>query len=593
MINLPPVEESPEYNSNYILYWNHAGLELNRLTHSVAGGPQTGPTASSRALGILHLAIHDAYFAVKPDTTGSLTTYLVKDSPDPDYRLPEVGNATDARLAVAAAAITVLETLYTRSDASPAPEAISQLQQLLRQIITAFPHLDALASSYRFGIDVGRAILNLLDLKPDEPGTSQGAYRPTPGRYRHSGDPINPVRLVPIRSHLRNGPKTGVPVYHAPFYGMTAKRFAVQMRVGDAPTEHIIADPPVSHDPYEYTAALAEVTQLGGSTALNSTRRNPDQTVSGYYWAYDGANLLGTPPRLYNQILRQIAWDKKPDGPTGEATNADFARLFALANAAMADAGIFAWQEKYCFEFWRPVQGVREDGGPRGDPFWAPLGAPDTNTDRPAQTPPFPAYPSGHATFGAAVFQMARLHYRKRFGSTHGAHEPDDLAFTFVSDELNGISRDLYQRYDGVQPITSQPGIVRTRVPKHFPSLWAAIFDNAISRVFLGVHWRFDAFAGKDVLLDASSSSSSDRVGAYQDPHHIRYDTTGPRADRPGRLFPIGGVPLGLGIANDIFESGLRPTPPRLQPNGRAKCGGLAGERGEGGIHDQSGAASS
>ena len=59
MVVLPPVGEPPEYNLNYILYWNHVALELNRLTHSVAG-PQTGPPASARALGILHLAINDA-----------------------------------------------------------------------------------------------------------------------------------------------------------------------------------------------------------------------------------------------------------------------------------------------------------------------------------------------------------------------------------------------------------------------------------------------------------------------------------------------------------------------------------------------------
>ncbi len=114
---------------------------------------------------------------------------------------------------------------------------------------------------------------------------------------------------------------------------------------------------------------------------------------------------------------------------------------------------------------------------------------------------------------------------------------------------------------------------------RHFPSLWAAIFENAISRIWLGVHWRFDAFAAKDVLIEDNSNPISphkienDGTTSYKDPHSIRYKTTGTRMDRPNEQFPIGGVPLGIGIANDIFQGKLKPTPPSKQPIGRDKCG--------------------
>src|SRR3546814_1057192 len=84
---------------------------------------------------------------------------------------------------------------------------------------------------------------------------------------------------------------------------------------------------------------------------------------------------FGTPPRLYNGIVRVVA-DKKGNG------SAKNARLFALVNAAMGDAGIFAWKEKYRHDLWRPMLGIREydpSPGPgagegseldeRGDPF--------------------------------------------------------------------------------------------------------------------------------------------------------------------------------------------------------------------------------
>ena len=65
---LPPVIEVGKprnLNANYVLLWNNVALDLVRLVHSLSG-QQTGPPLTARALGILHLAIHDAYFAVLP-----------------------------------------------------------------------------------------------------------------------------------------------------------------------------------------------------------------------------------------------------------------------------------------------------------------------------------------------------------------------------------------------------------------------------------------------------------------------------------------------------------------------------------------------
>ncbi|KAE8389613.1 phosphatidic acid phosphatase type 2/haloperoxidase [Aspergillus alliaceus] len=501
MVVLPPNEEDEDYNSNYIVYWNNVGLELNRLTHT---------------LGDLWRA-----------TTLTLRLSLA---------LPP---------AVAGAAITVLEKLYTQPSAEVSQNATDQLSKLLKQWVDGFSDLDTLAPSYRFGVSVGNAILDSLDIKPNEPGADQGQCRPQAGRFRFRDDPPNPVKLVPVDPNHPDV-KRAVHQYHAPFYGITAKRLAVH-------DDHMVADPPVKDgstvdEKTEFSDAFQEVIRLGGAPELASTCRQPKETAGAYFWAYDGANLIGTPPRFYNRILRTLAWKKKRDGPTDETTNAEFARLFALANVAMADAGIFCWRENYHHEFLRPISAVREDTNqPMVDPFWRALGAPSTNTDQISFIPPFPSYPSGHATFGAAVFQVVRLFYKS--GATDfEADGPDDIAFDIVSDELDGVSRALRQTYDQTQPITNQPGTVRTYIKRRFESLWEAIFENAISRVWLGVHWRFDAFAANDKASD------------------IKYKTTGSRTDQSGS-FPIGGVPLGLEIANDIFRNNLQPTPKELQPS--------------------------
>jgi hypothetical protein len=64
---------------------------------------------------------------------------------------------------------------------------------------------------------------------------------------------------------------------------------------------------------------------------------------------------------------------------------------------------------------------------------FTPLGAPCSNCpiDTPNFTPPFRACTSGHATFGAALFETLRKFYRT-----------DRIPFTFVSDEFNGLTLD-------------------------------------------------------------------------------------------------------------------------------------------------------
>ncbi|NJL61919.1 MAG: vanadium-dependent haloperoxidase [Methylacidiphilales bacterium] len=179
-------------------------------------------------------------------------------------------------------------------------------------------------------------------------------------------------------------------------------------------------------DNSDYLQALREVRVKGIAPELMGTlpenidrrKRSIDETLIGIFWAYDGAAELGTPPRLYNQIVRRVAIAKKN-------TPAENASLFALVNVAMADAGILAWEQKYIYELWRPVVGIREHDESMGpeptesdndisdncDPLWLPLGAPNSNSNKKNFTPPFPAYPSGHATFGAAALHMTRLFY--------------------------------------------------------------------------------------------------------------------------------------------------------------------------------------
>ncbi len=212
--------------------------------------------------------------------------------------------------------------------------------------------------------------------------------------------------------------------------------------------------PPPALTSAAYTTAWNEVMQYGSK---DSADRTAEQTEIGLFWAYDRSGL-GPPPVLYNFVVQQIATQKNN-------TEAQNARLFAMASVSMADACTVAWKVKFNYKFWRPTSGIREadtDGNPATTamPSWEPLGAPGGGLF-PDFTPPFPAYVSGHATMGDATFSALKAFYGT-----------DAVSFSLKSAELPGVTRS-------------------------FTSFSQAAKENSDSRIWLGVHWRFDQDAGQ------------------------------------------------------------------------------------------------
>jgi hypothetical protein len=254
-----------------------------------------------------------------------------------------------------------------------------------------------------------------------------------------------------------------------------------------------------------YRTAFDAVFSLGADALRNQQRvdtPNHDHYFRAKFWSYDSTAGLCAPVRLYNQISDQVLQTYQrtiaPDlmTPQHTAAAAEIARYYALINTAMADAGIAGWDAKYYFQYWRPVTGIRYEqdqensGGTTLDPVfhevWYPLGAQATNSVAGYNiTPPFPSYPSGHATFGGSLFEVLRMLV------------PHDHGFSFQSDEFNG-HQSLGPNIDAYNFVRCKDGdnspIYCKPIP--FKNFTDAEDDNAESRIWMGVHWQFDADAG-------------------------------------------------------------------------------------------------
>ena len=236
----------------------------------------------------------------------------------------------------------------------------------------------------------------------------------------------------------------------------------------------------------EYVDAFNQVKDYG---ARDSTVRSDDQTEIGLFWAYDRPNLpgkpgVGLPPVLFAENMIAIA------NQVGN-TPADNARMFAMASIAQADAAIASWDLKYETDHWRPITAIRadvdhDDDNPNTveDPNWVYLGSPgfDPNSTDDDFTPPFPSYTSGHATMAGAIFKALELFYGTNDFSVADieiGNDPVTTQYMLSSNEAGGGGTRNFVRFTQVAPLG--PGTEDS--PEG---------ENAMSRVYLGVHWLFD-----------------------------------------------------------------------------------------------------
>jgi hypothetical protein len=423
-------------SSATVYFWNDTLLEVFRRQ---GGGP--GPLA--RGAAMMHAGIFDTFNTADWWSRQWVGTgfdfYSTLPDPSPDY-----GGYDWAAGRVASELL---------KDAFPAHSTFIE-QQFVNRHGTTPP---------QFAQNVVNQILPAVRARRANDGstnTTPYQFQNTPGAWRLTGTMCN----------TPTGPT-----------GPTDPNWGRVRPFSASPITNFTQDSPGGFPSYQtllasglYASQLNEVKSLG---RFNSTARTPLQTQIAWFWAND---LNGTykPPGQLLDHTRIVTQQR------GITRGLDVARVFARVSIAMADAGIAAWFQKFdtSIDLWRPQTAIAladTDGNPDtvADPLWLPLSA---NQSEQRFSPCFPAWVSGHATFGAA---------------------------------WAGVMRNMFgDNANNVVLTTQDPhavGVTRT-----FATYTAAAVENARSRIYLGVHFQFDADDGLATGFGIANHVTANELGA-------------------------------------------------------------------------------
>jgi hypothetical protein len=207
--------------------------------------------------------------------------------------------------------------------------------------------------------------------------------------------------------------------------------------------------PPPELTSAQYAIAFNEVKQIG---VVNSAVRTADQTLVARLWA-----AVGTPTtsgHIWNNVARSAALSRG-------STLVENARLFALLNMSIHDGLETSFASKFYYGLWRPVTAIQradEDSNSNtaADPNWLPL----------LVTPPYPTYAGNAATIANACATILSAFFGR-----------DDIGFEAHWEDAAGGS-----------------GWTRS-----YPGFSALAQEQADSRIYGGIHFRFDSTAGETV----------------------------------------------------------------------------------------------
>jgi hypothetical protein len=238
-------------------------------------------------------------------------------------------------------------------------------------------------------------------------------------------------------------------------------------------TQYLPPPPPSLTSP-QYAADLNEVKAIGKSDSMT---RTPEQTAIARLWNGTAASGSGTATNyasIWNSIARDVAQERG-------LSLVETARLFVLLNVSVHDALQTAQVSKFVYGLWRPVTAIQQadtdlNDATSPDATWLPL----------LGTPPYPSYAGNMATIGGAAARALQL----AFGT-------------------NAIPVTATWHQSGGQP----------DVTYGFDGFWQVAEQQSESRIYGGIHYRFDQVAGQRIGRSAAEFVAAN----YMAPRH-RWD---------------------------------------------------------------------
>lgn len=227
--------------------------------------------------------------------------------------------------------------------------------------------------------------------------------------------------------------------------------------------------PPPDIKSEAYTNAFEEVKNYGSH---ESEVRTDDQTHLAMWWKDFVENS-------HNRLARDLVEKEKLNLWEG-------ARLFALLNLTVYDAYVNVFDNKFHYNHWRPYTAIRwaandENPDTEPDPDW-------NNLHK--HTYAFPSYPSAHGTASSA-------------------------AMTVLANTLGkGNEYSFSMRTDSVDKAGPFSGKVAMNPPtRSFEKFSDAGLEAAMSRVYLGIHFRYDSEEGHAL---------GNKIGEYTSTHFLQ-----------------------------------------------------------------------
>jgi membrane-associated phospholipid phosphatase len=349
-------EEATFWQKGAVLRWNEIAVGQVALR-------ATSPVVASRLFALVSLAQHDALVVV-------LQQQRIHKRPAPAgvtplFAVPAESSYPSAEAAVAAASAAVLGYVYNAKEDVERIEKRSRDHQESRLWAGVSRRSDLTA-----GEQIGRAVAERLIARAKTDGAAEtgpnwrGDVPAGKDKWQSSEHPAT----APVR----------------PFWGK------VRPWLLKTPDQFRPPPPPAIDSP-EFAKALDEVRQV-------SRTRTPEQLKIAQFWG--DAQGSPTPAGHWNNaaaelIAKQPATAGTPSGSPvttgspvgGPSSELAAARVMAILNMAVMDAGIGCWDAKYHYWYLRPIQA-------------------DPTLTLPVGLPNFPSYPSGHSCFSGAAAEV-------------------------------------------------------------------------------------------------------------------------------------------------------------------------------------------